>query len=284
MTAFVIADAGATKISWSLVSPGAPVRQARTPGLNALLASREDASANFKEAARLLGSAGMVRNVYYYGTGCSTPEACARIAACLREAWPEASAEVEGDMLLAARSLLGDRRGVACILGTGSNAVLSDGGEISRNGAGLGFILGDNGAGSEIGKRLIADYLKGIMPAELREKMHAQYGLTLEDALENIYRRPFPNRYLASFAPFASSHPHPYIDSLVTDEFRKFLTRDVMPLMDSPATEVCFTGSIAKAFEKQLRETASSLGLSNIGTIEADPMPGIIRYYTDKSL
>lgn len=284
MTSFVIADAGATKISWCLVTPAGPVRQTRTPGLNALLATYEVASENFNAAASDLGDTAKVSHVYYFGTGCSTPEACKHIADILKEIWSGASIEVDGDMTLAARSLLGDRPGVACILGTGSNVATTYSGKVIKNpGAGLGFILGDHGSGVEIGKHIITAYFKDNLSCYLRKELEEDYGLTPEGALENIYRSTFPNRYLASFAPFAAKHIHdPFINRMVRDEFTKFLKEDVISQMKSPRTEVCFTGSIAKAFETQLRQAAETLGILNIGCIEADPMPGIIRYYKDK--
>lgn len=284
MTSFVIADAGATKISWCLVTPGGLVRQTRTPGLNALLATHGDAVENFNAAASDLGDSDTVSHVFYFGTGCSTRDACKRIEDVLKEIWSGASIEVEGDMVLAARSLLGDRPGVACILGTGSNVATTYTGKVIKNpGAGLGFILGDHGSGVEMGKHIVSAYFKGNLSDGLRKELEDDYGLTSESALENIYRRPFPNRYLASFAPFAAKHiDDPFINEMVRHEFTKFLKEDVCPVMKSPRTEVCFTGSIAKAFETQLRHAAENLCILNIGCIEADPMPGIIKYYKDK--
>ncbi|MDE7159881.1 MAG: ATPase [Muribaculaceae bacterium] len=280
MTSFIVADAGATKISWTLVTSDGRRAETRTPGLNALLASRADALANFSEAASALGDAADVDRVLYFGTGCSTPEVCREMAGYLAEVWPGAEITVGGDMLLAARSLLGNRRGVACILGTGSNAVLYDGTQISKSGAGLGFILGDNGAGTEIGKRLLSDCFKGVMPDDLRSKFISDHNLTLETVLDKVYRQPYPNRYLASFATFAGANrDNEYIRNLVDDEFRKFLTRDVIPLMDNSDTEVSFTGSVAKGFEHELRKSAFDMGIVNIGAIVSDPMPGIIKYY-----
>lgn len=280
----MIADAGATKITWVLVRQGIQVAQTRTQGLNALLADRDLALVNFGEASAALGDPGEVTHIYYYGTGCSTPRTCARIASYLSEIWPGAEAEVESDMVLAGRSLLGDMAGVAGILGTGSNAAAYADGHISKCGAGLGYVIGDNGSGSQLGKRLLAAHFKHLLPARLSESLVAETGVTLPDMLEAVYRSPAPARYLASFAPFIMAHrDESCLRELVADEFRLFIERDVRPLMAGADTPVAFTGSIAKTFEAELREQAWRAGITNLRAIEADPIDGIVRYHTARA-
>ncbi len=276
----IIADAGATKIEWALISSDGPLRSVRTLGLSGLLADRDTIVAIADEAARALATPEPPAEVFYYGAGCSTPEVRARMAAWLSEVWPDARVEVQGDMLLAARSLLGRSKGVACILGTGSNAVVAKDGEIVRSGAGLGFVFGDPGSGCEMGKRLLADYFKGFVPDDLGRALASETGVTLDSALENVYSRPAPNRYLASFARFVADHrEHPYCAALIASQLSTFLLRDVCPLIESPDTRVAFTGSIAAAFEAELRTVAADLGLTAIGPVTGSPMEGIIQYH-----
>lgn len=279
MSTFIIADAGATKIEWALIHDGVRASSAFTPGVSALITDDATARANFAEASRLLGSP-TPEAVYYYGAGCSTSEVRARISSVLSEVWPGAKVEVEGDMLLAARSLLGQRPGIACILGTGSNAVVCDKGEIVRSGAGLGFILGDPGSGCEMGRQLLSDYFKGFVPEDLAKSLAEETGVTLDSMLNSVYSSPAPNRYLASFARFIGEHrDHPYTAALIASQLSTFLLRDVIPLLTSPETEICLTGSIAKAFEPELRTVAEDMGLK-IGKVTAIPMQGIIEYHT----
>jgi hypothetical protein len=68
----------------------------------------------------------------------------------------------------AARSLLGREKGVACILGTGSNSCYYNGTYIEQNVSPLGYILGDEGSGAVLGKLLVADCLKNQIPENLK--------------------------------------------------------------------------------------------------------------------
>ena len=120
--------------------------------------------------------------------------------------FPESTIEVQSDLVGAARALCGNAPGIACILGTGANSCLWSGKEIEKNVPALGFILGDEGSGAVLGKRLVADLLKNQLSDELKEKFLAQYNITAADIIENVYRKPFPNRYLASLSKFCSEN------------------------------------------------------------------------------
>lgn len=277
----VIADAGATKITWLILAGGDASRRVRTAGVNALTASYAEATEVYREAAAAISAISEdVAAVHYYGTGCSTPQVCRETAARLQTAWPGTAVEVAGDMLLCARAMLGHSPGVACILGTGSNAAVYDGHGISRGGAGLGFVMGDNGSGCELGKRLLSDWLKGLLPADLHRDFAAYGAPARETLLERVYRGKAPARWLASFAPFLSQRRgHPYVDAMLADEFRRFVTRDILPLVSDHGTPIGCAGSIARVFENELRDAIRAAGLTGDVNVAGDPMDGIAGYY-----
>lgn len=276
----LIADAGSTTVDWALLSPdGKSAATFSTTGVNALLAGREGLRRAFAEAAALLPENAAIERVHYYGAGCATPEICRISEDELMNAFGAESASAASDLLGAARSLLGDNPGIACILGTGSNSCLYDGKTITGNIPPLGFILGDEGSGASLGKRLVADSLKGVLPPLVRDRMLAHHKLTVPDILQRVYREEAPNRFLASFVPFIAENIwNPYIYSLVLQEFTLFLQRNVLRYPGAFSMPVNFTGSIAWHFRDILTEAVSSHGLTP-GRITQSPLQSLTEYH-----
>lgn len=288
----LIADAGSTKVEWVIVNvDGSVEARVTTHGLNALMAAPEEVTQLFAKAKTLLNNQ-RVDKIFYYGAGCATPAICRKIKDALISTWmsnedsssdpdAEARVEVESDLLGAARALLGCSPGIACILGTGSNSCLYDGQKIVSNVPSLGFILGDEGSGAALGKRLVADAFKGQLPELVRDNFLNLYELTLEEILDYTYRRPAANRFLASLVPFLKDHLwNPYVYSLVREEFKAFLKRNVTLYPGSHSLSLSFTGSIAFHFADILREAAEIQGLK-VGKIEKNPMNGLIAFHTN---
>lgn len=281
MKNILIADAGSSKVKWAVVSGSGEDLTFVTDGLNALLAEQEEVNAKLSEVrSRLEGKA--IGEVWYYGSGCAIPRVCRKMSEAIERALGASEVHVSSDLLGAARSLFGHRRGIACILGTGSNSCLYDGEGIERNVPSLGYVLGDEGSGAALGKRLVAEAFKGQLPANVREKFLDTYQLTLTDILDKVYRSPAPNKFLASLVPFLSDNIwNPYVYSLVLEELISFVKKNVAMYDGAHFLPVSFIGSIAANFEKILREAAASQGYT-VSEITADPMAGLIRYHSDE--
>lgn len=283
MKNILIADAGSSKIDWVLLSEtGERINNVTTLGLNALLAERDEIVATFGKVAEKLGSGNVPSEVHYYGAGCATPEICNKIKDAISEVWPAEEIQVSSDLLGAARSLFGNESGVACILGTGSNSCLYDGSTIKTNIPSLGFILGDEGSGAALGKRLVADAFKGHLPKPIRDQFMKTYELSLADILEYTYRKPAANRFLASLVPFMKDHLwNPYIYSLVLEEFSQFLKRNVAMYEGARSLPLAFTGSIAWHFSDILKEAADRQGFK-VDKITQSPIEGLITYHSNR--
>ena len=172
--------------------------------------------------------------------------------------------------------MLGRNEGVACILGTGSNSCLYDGEKFTKNVPALGFILGDEGSGAVLGKRLVADLLKDQLNDELKEMFLKEYNLTQADIIDKVYRQPFPNRFLASLSKFCADHlDNPLIYDLVYDHFQTFVTRI---LKQYPAVPVGFVGSIAYYYKPILTKVLDDNHIE-VADILQSPMPGLIEYH-----
>lgn len=282
MTYQLIADAGSSKTDWALIDAGGNVTSRfSTGGLNAMLADEAALMELMKEVSRNLPEGFGDADIHYYGAGCATPEICSATASAFDRHFSDCRTEVSSDLIGAARSLLGREGGIACILGTGSNSCAYDGEKITEHIPSLGFILGDEGSGAALGKKLVADAFKGRLPAPIKEIFLDRYKLTEGDILERIYRRPAPNKFLASLVPFIKEHIwNPYVYALVRKEFELFFERNVSPYSESRSVPVSFTGSVAFHFSDILRETAEDNGC-RIGSITSRPLDGLIRYHSE---
>ena len=279
----LIADAGSTKVEWALLDNNGEVAFSFvSDGLNALLAHTAKVADSFRDVASRLPAHIVVEEVHYYGAGCATEEICTKMKEAIASTWTGSNINVASDLLGAARSLFGSRKGIACILGTGSNSCLYDGTSIVSQIPSLGYILGDEGSGAALGKRLVSDAFKNQLPESIREKFLDAYGLTLPGILDNIYRSNTPNKFLASLVPFLKDNLwNPYIYSLVLKELTRFVRRNVAMYPGAHTLDLSFTGSIAFHFERLLREAAESLGY-RVTSVSETPMKGLVQFHCQK--
>lgn len=274
----LIADSGSTKTAWAICGLGHAAATHETAGINPFHQSESNIS---RTAAALPSDMRQADKVRFYGAGC-TAEKKEAVARALRTVFAHADIAVESDLLGAARALLRHERGIACILGTGSNSCLYDGHRITQNVPPLGYILGDEGSGAAIGKRFVGDCLKNQTPADLKRLFLDTYATSTADIVEHVYRQPLANRYLAQFAPFLSANidRYDYIRTLVTDCFRDFFTRNVLQYDGARDLPVAFVGSVAFHFAALLREAAQTLGLT-VGKIEKSPIAGLAAFHAN---
>lgn len=281
MKTTLIADAGATKVEWVLISAeGRVLDRFVEDGINALLATPEEVRDAFCNVSNRLADRTLAEEIYYYGAGCATDEICSKVHDALSEVWPKADIFVSSDLLGTARSLFSNQPGIACILGTGSNSCLYDGEKIATNVPSLGYILGDEGSGAALGKRLVSDAFKHHLPEAVRTKFLETYGLTLADILDKVYRSNRPNKFLASLVPFIKENLwNPYLYSIVHQEFTLFVKRNIAMYDGAHSLPVSFTGSIAYHFSDILKEAAAAQGFK-VERITAGPMEGLIDYHS----
>lgn len=278
----LIADAGGTKCHWAVAAEGG-CEMISTTGINPFTMSSEATARVLQE--ELLPKLGgrEISEIYYYGAGYIAGAATTQqLEQTVRGLFPAAKVEVGSDMLGAARALCGRERGVACILGTGANSALYDGENIEFNVRPLGYILGDEGGGAYIGRMVVADALKGLMPRETVEALYAECKTSYVEIIENVYRRPSANRYLASFAPFARRHlDRPEVARCVDRAFEAFAERNLLQYEGITSMPVHFTGGIAAAFEERLRIVLERYSI-RVGRVEASPIAGMVKYHTER--
>ena len=276
----LIADSGSTKTDWRFVDRNGETYTIQTDGLNPYYQSTAQ-MVNTLQTQLLpnLGNQPIIA-VFFYGTGCTGPAVNATVADALQTVLPDLQrVEVNSDMLGAARAAMGHQSGIACILGTGSNACCYDGRQITRGIQSLGFWLGDEGSGGYLGKTLVRDFFQQRLPAELHDAFQARYNLDRLTLLDHAYKKPFPNRYFASFTPFLSDHlTHPYVEGLVTDAFIAFLEIYVKRFPEAETWTVHFVGSVAHYFAQPLHQATQQTGLT-MGTILKAPAERLSQFH-----
>ena len=279
----LIADSGSTKTQWCLIDEGQIVKEIFTDGINPFYQTDMEIIALLDDQLIPGLDNTDIDRIFFYGAGCSFPEKKILVSRGLVRFFGNSMIEIQSDLLGAARSLFQHEKGIACILGTGSNSCYYDGKEITQNVSPLGFILGDEGSGAVLGKLFLADCLKNQLPLELKEKFLSSYELTPEIILDQVYKKPFPNRFLAQFTPFMLENiEEPSIFNLVYDSFDAFLVRNVMqyPLDD---IRVGCVGSIAHYFRDTLEIVASERRIE-ISEIVQKPMDGLVTFHNPQPL
>lgn len=276
----LVADSGSTKTAWRLIELSGKITQAETLGLNPFFRTEEDIFQELYD--KLLPLSGTdIQQVYFYGAGVTGPEKGEVVKKAIERIYAKSKVSVQSDMLGAAHALFADQPGITCIIGTGSNVCLYDGLKITANVSPLGFILGDEGSGAVMGRKLLGDYFKNVMPENLRIEFDNTYNVNREETLNRVYRSDRPNRYMAGFVPFLAKHiDHPYCREFVEQNFREFFERNVTKLPDYGSYPVGFAGSVAFHFSPVLEELASQYGFEK-PTIIKNPIDGLVRYHQE---
>ena len=222
--------------------------------------------------------------IFYYGTGCSNPGNVKSMKQALKSIFPTSKIMVDHDLMGAAKALCGDQKGIACILGTGSNSCYYNGKKIIKNNPGLGYILGDEGAGSNLGKKVVQYYLYNTFDADLMDRFNAKYNTTSVEILDAVYKNPLPNRYLAGFVSFLiENRGHFMIENIIEDSFNDFFFHHIYKYRESWTLPINFIGSVAFGFKDVLKDMCDTFELQ-LGSVLKNPMDGLVKYHREKLL
>lgn len=278
MSSILIADSGATKAEWCLLANGEK-KTLLTTGLSPYFLTT-DAIADLvrQEVLPALENAA-VDALFFYGTGCANPDNARSVKKALRRVFPNAGIEVSTDLMAAARSLCGRQKGIVCILGTGSNSCYYNGRTIGKNSPGIGYVLGDEGSGAYLGKKVIQYYLYDTFDEDLRARFDAKFVTTPVEVLDNVYKKPFPNRYLAAFTMFlAENRGHYMIENMIEDGLNDFFFQHLNKYNEVWKHPVHFAGSVADGFKDVLQSLCASYEFE-MGTVLKAPMQGLVKYH-----
>lgn len=272
----LLADSGSTKTEWTLLDNNIVLRSLYTEGINPNQASDEViAKMLLKTELRSLSP----EHIYFYGSGCGSATGKSIVRNALDAIFPSAQITIETDLFAAARALCGSERGIVAILGTGSSSCLYDGKKIIEQQPSLGFILGDEGSGAVLGKMFIRKMLYNELPSEVTKKFHEEFPIDKDAIINRVYREPYPNRFLATFAGFIAQHKRQAaVNEIIRENINGFIRYHLSKYTDAKEMPVHFTGSIAHYFSEELTGLLQWNGYT-AGKIEQSPMEGLIRYH-----
>jgi glucosamine kinase len=275
----LIADGGSTKCEWCLLQNGRK-KTVYTQGISPYFLDAAGIGRIMQEELLPALRKTRVDSVFYYGTGCKDPRNRLVVQKAIRSVFRDAAVQVTHDLMGAALALCGKTRGVSCILGTGSNSCYFDGRKIARNSPGLGYVLGDEGSGAYLGKKVVQYYLYNTFDEELRFKFDAKYSTTANEILENVYKKPLPNRYLAGFTLFlAENRGHYMIENIIEDGLNDFFFGHLCKYRESWKLPIHFVGGVAYGFRDVIKELCGVYEF-DLGKVLQKPMDGLITYHS----
>ncbi|MCW5923652.1 MAG: hypothetical protein KIS77_15010 [Saprospiraceae bacterium] len=274
----IIADCGSTKSDWLLVQGGRDHTLENTVGFSPFFHSTEEITAILKEQLLPKLTPEKVKEVYFYGTGIHDEHRADIVANAIKAVFPRATVEVEHDLLAAARATCGHHAGIACILGTGSNSCYYDGERILDNVPSLGWLLGDEGSGTHLGKALVRAKFYRELPTDLNRAFDTAYPEGMDAIKDRVYEKG-ANAYLATFTRFLGDHiKHPFVQHLVADSLGEFLDRQACKYNGYQHVPIHFVGSIAHHFQEILMQCMEARNLKP-GVIIRKPIYPLADYH-----
>jgi N-acetylglucosamine kinase-like BadF-type ATPase len=279
MPVTLIADSGATKAEWCLTGNGKK-KTIFTQGISPYFLNTEQII-ELLQKELLVKLKEPVEELHYYGTGCANPENAKSVKKALQKVFPEAKVTVNTDLMAAARAVCGHQKGIACILGTGSNSCYFNGRTIAKNSPGIGYVLGDEGSGAYLGKKVIQYYLYNTFDEDLRARFDARFVTTPVEILDNVYKKPLPNRYLAGFTMFlAENRGHYMVENIIEDGLNDFFFQHLCKYNEVWKYPVSFVGSVSDGFKDVLLQLCQSYEFE-MGTVLKNPMQGLVKFHSE---
>jgi glucosamine kinase len=277
----LIADSGATKTSWMLLGKRSQ-KQFQTQGLSPYYFTSEEMVSVIQQELLTQMKVKEITDLHFYGTGCATPALQQIVKKALKKSiMPSGKLEVQSDLTGAARSVCGHEKGIACILGTGSNSCFYNGKKVVKNNPAPGFILGDEGSGAYLGKKVLQHFIYGTFDEELMHKFNEKYKTDYRNILDNVYKKPWPNRYMAGFATFlGENRGHYMVENILEDGFSDFIMTHLYKYIETCSNPVRFCGSIAWHFKDKLQEVCHGYRLQ-VGNIIQAPIVGLAAFHRD---
>jgi glucosamine kinase len=279
MASYLIADSGSTKTDWCLLRKGSKPVLFQTSGINPYIQSGEAISEMLQKELPWTGKKHNPDVINYYGAGASSPEKQSILSGILKKHFKAEKVTVQSDLMAAAISLCGENKGIVSILGTGSASCYYNGKKIKEQQPSLGYLAGDEGSGNNMGKRLLQYYAYGTFDAELKTGFEMRYGNDINAIISKLYSDPYPNRYLASFAPMlVDMRGHYMAENIIEDCINDFFQHSILKYRESWKMPLYFTGSIAYSFRDVIANLCNQYELE-LGKVEKSPMESLIKHY-----
>lgn len=275
----LIAESGSTKTIWKLKTDD-KVETFETIGFNPLFISISEIKEELGKS-EIVFYKDKIKEIYFYGASCSSDSRKKVIHDGLSFFFINAEIiYVDHDLNAACIGLFGNQKGIACILGTGSNSCIWDGEKVVENIEALGYILGDEAGGAWFGKKIVSMYLYKRLPAHIAAYVAEHYHSDKNDIYNAVYAQKFPNRYLASYAKILSVfREDAFVQDLLDAGFEEFIQFHILPYASNASYTWGFVGSIAYYFQEELTRACHKHGARNI-IIQKSPVDGLFAWHS----
>lgn len=276
----IVADGGSTKTNWCLINERGDKIYFNTEGYNPYFVDTSYITRSLKKSLPLDLPIAQVTEVYYYGAGVHGESKASIVSQAIRTVFTDASVFVGHDLLAAARALLGHKPGFVAILGTGTNSCIYNGKVITEHIDSAAYILGDEGSGCYMGKKILTDYVRGYMPPEVHQKFLEVYGLTPDEVMDAVYSKPLANRFCASFSKFVYDNTVnvEYSMAIVQSAFDDFFKNLVSHYPAYRDYSFNCIGSVAYTFRNILGDTVKKYGME-MGHIIRSPIDDLVKFH-----
>lgn len=254
----------------------------QTLGLSPEVLTREVIEERLANNFELAKNAPQIERLHFYGAGCGTDRMRRFLKEIFQNFFPNAKIDVKEDTYAAiyATCRMG-QQGIVSILGTGSNCSYYDGYQLFQKVTSLGYILMDDGSGNFFGRKLVRDFYYHKMPQDLGILFEKEYNLEADVIKENLYKKPNPNTYLATFARFIVEHrDHPYCKGVIDKGFQQFVNNHIMQIELATKVPVHFVGSIAYYLQEELKAVIERNDLV-LGVIRQRPIDGLMEFHRE---
>ena len=278
----LIADSGSTKCSWALCSQnGKLIKEIRTIGFNPYFIDKKNILKELEQSNLTLHNK-EIKEVYFYGAGCSSKDKNNIIKKSLQSFFVNAKIIIKHDIDAACYAMYNENPNITCILGTGSNSCFFDGKNIIENAPSLGFLVGDEASGNYFGKKILSLYFNNMMPEDLKRKFESGFESDLSIIKENIYNNNRANVYLSKYFPFISENKnHPIIQDIILSALNDFFNLHVCCYKDYRSLELNFIGSVSYFLSQEIKLTAKKHNCK-IGGIVKNPINNLIKFHFNK--
>lgn len=280
----IVGYSGSRFSNWRIAHKDKVITGFTTPGINPLQNDERYILNLLNKNNNFINYAEKIKRIYFFGPGIISPEQQSFMVNILSLFFKNAKVYAYLDMKATAIVTCQDKEGLIGIIGSGSNVGYYTGSKLKVNNYGLGYILGDEGSGTWIGRTLLKDSLLGIMPDDIQKKFITKYPLDRKQIMDRVYRQENVGLFLSSFADFAEENKkNPYILKLIETGFNKLFEQVLTPLNKKhPGLTTHFTGSVAAEYEDVLRKVAENYEMA-VGEVMREPIQELLNYYINKN-
>lgn len=276
----LIADGGSTKVDWIVLNNNKKeLYRIKSSGLNPAILLKEELLNVINNTPQLINIKNQVVEIYFYGAGCGSPQPVTILSHLLQTVFTKAKITISEDMLAAVYACSPKKPAIVAILGTGSNSCYYNGNIIDKTFPSLGYTLMDEASGNYFGKILLRDFYYEKMPVNISKLFKNEFNLNIDIVKSNLYSKPSPNMYLATFAKFMFNHKEDkYINKLIQKGFQKYFKFQILPYQKDIETPIYFIGSIAYYFKDVLEKVAIKNNLIIAGVIQR-PIDKLVQFH-----